>query len=386
MKFFIALLILFSTNLYAADWAYTTDFDGYIRINGHQVDSTGARLNNKTYTPSLNPETSTNLQAMGKVGFSRIFSETGYSNLGVQELTTLLLSAKWSINYSEKNITRLKDEGCSSCKYEYYIVGVTQFIPQNPYSSQDEVEKALQPYFPTSTYRYDWKTVPKGSTAYNPDSETYVLYIFDQWGSNNGMKAIAKPIKSDADKEYLTFYDLARYANKTHPDFKNQNFPALNSSWSHKIPSDLWIYGNKYEYSNSPAVQIVLKLLNASSPNSEDNSVKPDPETGGSLLPDFCAWATPVCDFFKEFMENPEIDNPDVPNKEIDTKEINPDLIRASGTICPSDIQVGPWDIPFGGSFSYTFSMQQSCRVLEPLKYLFQLLTAVFCAYLLTRI
>ena len=108
--------------------------------------------------------------------------------------------------------------------------------------------------------------------------------------------------------------------------------------------------------------------------------------TGGFQLPAFCDWAAVVCDFIDWVKEEPEIDEPEVPFKDIQRQEIRDDLLTIGSTACPADIQVNWTGLPFGISIDKTVEMRPYCDVLEPLKYVFSLLTICLCAFMFLRL
>lgn len=108
--------------------------------------------------------------------------------------------------------------------------------------------------------------------------------------------------------------------------------------------------------------------------------------TGGFQLPAFCSWAAIVCDFIDWVREEPEIDEPEVPFKDIDRQEIRDDLLTIGGTACPADIHANFTGLPFGISINKTVEMRPYCDVLEPLKYVFSLLTICLCAFMFLRL
>lgn len=108
--------------------------------------------------------------------------------------------------------------------------------------------------------------------------------------------------------------------------------------------------------------------------------------SGGFDLPPFCDWAAVVCDFIDWVREEPEIDEPEVPFKDIDRQEIRDDLLTIGGTACPADIHANFTGLPFGISINKTVEMRPYCDVLEPLKYVFSLLTICLCAFMFLRL
>jgi len=116
--------------------------------------------------------------------------------------------------------------------------------------------------------------------------------------------------------------------------------------------------------------------------------VKPAESSSISLkFPEACKWFPQVCEFIDWVKTDPEVESEmDVPEKEIDQKQINKNLIKINSRNCPADIQFDVSGLPFGISINKGYSMQEICSTVEPLKYVFQLITAVICALILLRV
>ena len=142
------------------------------------------------------------------------------------------------------------------------------------------------------------------------------------------------------------------------------------------------------------------------------------PEAGTDIkitFPVFCGWAPSVCqaanvvinfpntltnwwntatqaistahtEFKQFFMTEPELDNPTVPEREIDRQEINKNLVQISARSCPADITFDVQGLPFGIEINRGYQMQPICDTLEPLKWVFHLITACLCAFMLVRV
>ena len=110
--------------------------------------------------------------------------------------------------------------------------------------------------------------------------------------------------------------------------------------------------------------------------------------TGGSTLrlPAFCEWAGIVCDFIEWYKTEPEDDAPELPEHEIEKKEIDKELLNVSGSSCPQDLTVNWTGLPFGITINESFEMQPYCNELEPLKYVFILITTCLCAFMFVRL
>jgi hypothetical protein len=86
-------------------------------------------------------------------------------------------------------------------------------------------------------------------------------------------------------------------------------------------------------------------------------------------------------------MTDPNVDSDmEVPEKEIEKQDIKKDLVKISGRSCPSDVKFDVDGLPFGIKINKAYSMQEICNTVEPLKYVFELITAVICALILLRV
>ncbi|WP_227556805.1 virulence factor TspB C-terminal domain-related protein [Acinetobacter johnsonii] len=110
--------------------------------------------------------------------------------------------------------------------------------------------------------------------------------------------------------------------------------------------------------------------------------------TGGATfeLPAFCEWAGIVCDFIEWYKTQPEDDSPELPEHELEKKEIDKELLNVSGSSCPQDLTVNWTGLPFGITINESFEMQPYCNELEPLKYVFILITTCLCAFMFVRL
>lgn len=100
-----------------------------------------------------------------------------------------------------------------------------------------------------------------------------------------------------------------------------------------------------------------------------------------------CEWFPQACVFIDWAMTDPNVDSDmEVPEKEIDKQEIKKDLVKISGRSCPSDVKFDVDGLPFGIKVNKAYSMQEICNTVEPLKYVFELITSVICALILLRV
>ncbi|MGL3693829.1 hypothetical protein [Acinetobacter sp. LA-1] len=104
-------------------------------------------------------------------------------------------------------------------------------------------------------------------------------------------------------------------------------------------------------------------------------------------FPKACEWFPQACLFIDWVMTDPNVDSDmEVPEKEIEKQEIKKDLVKISGRSCPSDVKFDVDGLPFGIKINKAYSMQEICNTVEPLKYVFELITAVICALILLRV
>jgi hypothetical protein len=104
-------------------------------------------------------------------------------------------------------------------------------------------------------------------------------------------------------------------------------------------------------------------------------------------FPKACDWFPQACLFIDWVMTDPNVDSDmEVPEKEIEKQEIKKDLVKISGRSCPTDVKFDVDGLPFGIKINKAYSMQEICNTVEPLKYVFELITAVICALILLRV
>ena len=71
---------------------------------------------------------------------------------------------------------------------------------------------------------------------------------------------------------------------------------------------------------------------------------------------------------------------------ELEKKEIDKDLLNVGGSSCPQDLTVNWTGLPFGITINESIEMQPYCNELEPLKYVFILITTCLCAFMFVRL
>jgi len=397
---FLATYSSFSHAGAAEKWEYDVipDQSQTLQIKGHKVDQYGAAVNDYDYNTKIDPKTAANRTKMGTVGFGRLLKVTGWGLLGSAALEALLEAVDWVIDPESQSIWRNKkndnpEYGCfyrdgSGKSIDFVFNGIQpQACPLTALKAAADLN--AQTYSPPRNYEFvQWTIPPVQNSNVKPQGK----FKFSEGGSiyyeTFTLGTTPKQNTSPTEKEYLTPEELADYANHTHPDYSNPELsPKLEPKYSPDISSDLWKPSNPWEETNSPTVQEVNKKLDEAQPEpKKDPEITPNPETGGMTLPSFCTWAASVCEYFKWAKQEPEIDEPLLPMQELDVKEINKELIQISASNCPADISINFDGLPFGIVINESVAMQPYCDKLEPLKYVFQLITFVLCVMILARI
>lgn len=365
----------------AEKWNYEPVMkDMNIHVKGYKVDQYGNAVNDYEYNTKIDPKTTANRKKMGTVGFGRLLKTTGWGLLGSAALEALLNSVDWILDPEAQSIWRNKPNPnpsyqCKNDGFSWKSIYSTATCPSTV------AENSLEPFClanggasPDITCKYLDLFVVTPTGAYVPaqqwtgDVSRYAaLYgVTNRHGSYSNYVIITKDKelpKTEPEKEYLTPEQLADYVNKTHPDYaKPELAEKLNPKYSPKIVEDLWKPSNQWEEVNSPTVQEVQKKLDQAQPEpKKDAEIKPNPETGGSILPKFCDWASPVCDAIKWFKETPDLqDEPlNIEDKQvIDYEHINYVQFGAS---CPFSPQAQSLPMGVLGSIDFETDLTFIC-------------------------
>lgn len=400
----LSFLLFFSvTELHASaaeKWEYEPVMkDMNIHVKGYKVDQYGNAVNDYEYNTKIDPKTSSNKTKMGTVGMGRLLKTSGWGLLGSVALEALLEAVDWVIDPEAQSIWRNKKSDTPS--YEVCFDGRYLFRAQDGSWEKcpDTAIKKFWESVSSSSVKYEFHSFqvsPKDVLIDKKGTQIYYTVTANRDGAVTTHPNQTLSYKTDPDyvptpqeKEYLTPEALADYANKTHSDYaKPELAEKLNPKYSPDIASDLWKPSNPWEEVNSPTVQEVQRKLDQAQPEpKKDAEIKPNPETGGSVLPKFCDWAASICDFIDWVKQPPETPEPiEVPEKELEQKEIKKDLITANVRSCPADIHFDVQNLPFGIQVNKGVQMQPICDTIEPLKYVFQLFTLVLCGFILLRV
>lgn len=389
--FLLSLIVTFApvyfTTAYASaaeKWEYEPVMkDMNIHVKGYKVDQYGNAVNDYEYTTKIDPKTTSNKQKMGTVGFGRLLKTTGWGLLGSAALEGLLESVDWILDPEAQSIWRYKKQESTGGITQKYCKGSTL---------HDGKGKQVEILYWVGIYATGNCPMTAAENLMKYYSEKHSgTYTFLQWRSDlteadgyynmtlwfdykdpkigttqhqlnvvTGGVVQPKPLE----KEYLTPEELADYVNKTHPDYaKPELAEKLNPKHSPQIAEDLWKPSNPWEEVNSPTVQEVQRKLDQAQPEpKKDAEIKPNPETGSSVLPKFCDWAASVCEAINWFKETPDLqDEPlNIEEKQvIDYEHINYVQFGAS---CPFSPQ--SQSLPMGvlGSIDFETDLTFICN------------------------
>lgn len=381
LKQFIKILLCF-TLIYtpffafagaAEKWDYEVDpipdRNQRVVVTGHKVDQFGDAVNDSKYKTTIDPKTYTNKQKMGGVAIAKLLKKANWASAGVEAFKKLLEGIDWVMDPASQSIWRYKKPVDGTCQSQYCSLKLTITVnnsPNNPFYSIDAAEAEVERVTGRKRSEYQYLWTPR--YASNGDLQQLRLSIRAPGGSL-GEYAYAYPDpKQELEKEYLTPETAADYANKTHPDYNNPAYkPKLDENYKPEIVPNLWKPHNEWEKTNSPTAQEVVRQLEQANPTSENKDIeqKTDEEgnpTGAFSLPEFCAWATPVCDFIKWVKDNPdnEEEAPDTP-QEIDLGTLDTGTFKATAG-CPAPIQV-PVNLGTGGNVEISY--EPICQFAE---------------------
>lgn len=289
------------------------------------------------------------------------------------------------------------------------------------------VDYVMDPVNNTITKNVD----PNDLAEYNKNNlKTYWSYIYDQpayWASTQQDACnIARSLKPNitidcrsiyqfnnknyspdgSTKPQPVTYPIAQVASQVldqaEKDIKTGNPASPAVALSRAVAQDMIQEAEADDVKARPIAQQLEK--NPEYPSDQDAEgeiTKPeviDPATGEVVkpaetssiamkFPKACEWFPQACVFIDWAMTDPNVDSDmEVPEKEIDKQEIKKDLVKISGRSCPSDVKFDVDGLPFGIKINKAYSMQEICNTVEPLKYVFELITAVICALILLRV
>lgn len=104
-------------------------------------------------------------------------------------------------------------------------------------------------------------------------------------------------------------------------------------------------------------------------------------------FPKACEWFPQACEFIDWMKTDPNLDSEmELPEKELEKQEIKDDLVKISSGRCPMDARLTLNELPFGMKVNKSYSYQEICNTVEPMKYVFKLITIIFCVLILVRV
>lgn len=363
----------------AEKWDYEVDpipdRNQRVVVTGHKVDQFGDAVNDSKYKTTIDPKTYSNKQKMGGVAIAKLLKKANWASAGVEAFQKLLEGIDWVIDPESQSIWRNKKpdpNGSVNCSGGYQFK--SNFAGASWLSCPKDAVDEWLAYANTTVTNASYSFVEFQTDPFASGSILYTVRLTGQGFANDiPNQQLDRRLDPDADsqpldKEYLTPEIAADYANKTHPDYNNPAYqPKLDENYKPEIVPNLWKPHNEWEKTNSPTVQEVERQLEQANPTSQDKDIeqKTDEQgnpTGSFSLPEFCSWATPVCDFIKWVKDNPENEDeaPEIP-QEIDIGTLDTGTFKATAG-CPSPIQV---PVSFGSGGNVTISYEPICQFAE---------------------
>jgi hypothetical protein len=340
--FFLTVFLLIPTLVFAGaaeKWEYDVvpDQNQKLQVTGHKIDQYGQPANNSVYKTSIDTKAASPRSKMGAVGMGRLLKTTGWGLLGAAALQGLLEAVDWVIDPAAQSIWRYKKTGdvgfgCKNFGYKWksgvsvYTCPADAFPDFNICKTNSTAKDCKISNMWADQY-HTTKVSDLSGTAIPQIIDIEVTFTFNGTQDKNYIRVTKdeKLVVPPKDKEQLSPEQLADYANHTHPDFADPELaPKLNPKWNPNLAPDLFKPANPWEKENSPTVKEIEDALDKAAPSSKDTGIKPNnpeptpenpnPAPNGFNLPDFCDWASSVCDFLDWTKEEdlPERDQTDL--------------------------------------------------------------------------
>lgn len=243
--------------------------------------------------------------------------------------------------------------------------------PENVEVTQEQLTEALKQALESNNPALAAAIAEAIKAAYTPEGPLFATIGDEQ---ANGLAVDAADTARDA---------VNKAANNTGLEPSSKGKPGYYNI----TDGDKTIEGNVYE--TDPTGSITPKPDTGTGTGTDPGTgTGTGTSTGGATLelPAFCEWAGIVCDFIEWYKTQPEDDSPELPEQELEKKEIDKDLLNIGGSSCPQDLTVNWSGLPFGITINESFEMQPYCDELEPLKYVFILITTCLCAFMFVRL
>ena len=340
-----------------------------VLVNGAKTTVTG--------TANIMPNPSNMGKFMLRLGGAAIVSEA--VNQLLNGVDYVMDPANNSVTYKPKGNY---GQYIYKCPSNYYCSG-------QQFNSAESFAKFLEPTLTLSSCGYSsgigYCTYTNGHTSY-----------YDR--VNN---PAYNPEKDE--KKTVPISDVAsQVLDQAEKDIKAGNPASPAVALSRAVAQDMVQQAESDDVKARPIAQQLEKNPEYPSDNDAEGEItKPeviDPATGEVVkpaetssiamqFPKACEWFPQACVFIDWAMTDPNVDSDmEVPEKEIDKQEIKKDLVKISGRSCPADVKFDVDGLPFGIKINKAYSMQEICNTVEPLKYVFELITAVICALILLRV
>ena len=362
-------------------------------------NANAGKINGYSYTPTVNPSTgSIDLNAFkdGKKYITAIKSNPAKlagsllrsSRMG---FVGVLIAAATIYGMVYNPVDNLFEKMAENGLWEWSYIGTTSSDPKVVAAAFISRYKQSNPN--TSVYNYEVQVEGKIlSVRIFRNADDTIGYI------PNGGSILGQPVENPPSKEIFSIDQISKaIINDAFPDTVPNYNPTQDAiDKARKFITDIYdITESSPDTVNDPIAKDIADALIIAQPESKDQDIKVPavPDTGviGSL-PNFCSWATPICDAItsvKEFFYNPEppecddysCNNEEIPIHDVERPKdvgLNATLLNGYSAQCPADEVVS---LEFLGNRSFSFSYVPLCEFalkINPLVVLMGYLVAGF--------
>ena len=367
-----------------------------VMVNGAKTTVSG--------TANIMPNPSNMGKFMLRLGGAAIVSEA--LNQILDGVDYVMDPANNSVIYNKK------PQESSSSQYTYSPYGSGEIYYSDLAAVRSSFDKLVNSSSSDSGFynaRYV-STSPANDWYANGQYRSYSVAYIDKHGNSNSTDFLIQRYPNPAynpdvqeENKTVPISDVAsQVLDQAEKDIKSGNPASPAVVLSRAVAQDMIQEAEADDVKARPIAQQLEKNPEYPSDTDADGEItKPeviDPATGEVVkpaetssiamkFPKACEWFPQACLFIDWAMTDPDVDSDmEVPEKEIEKQEIKKDLVKISGRSCPSDVKFDVDGLPFGIMINKAYSMQEICNTVEPLKYVFELITAVICALILLRV
>ena len=356
-----------------------------------------------TSTANIIPDPSNMGKFMARLAGAAIVTEA---------VNQLLNGVDWVMDPANNTVKfheKVQDQKCdaSSCAFLLNIFQINNYPNAGTFSTIEASATYYVDHFRTgikdiqswSCPQVNWNTYTCTANAKNEAGYNITIGIDIRQVSNPNYDQS----KEEERKKTVPLSDIGQQViDQAQQDIKAGNVASPAVALSRAVAQDMVQQAEADDKKARPIAQELEKNPEyPSDADAEGEIIKPeviDPATGEVVkpaetssiamkFPKACEWFPQACLFIDWAMTDPDVDSDmEVPEKEIEKQEIKKDLVKISGRSCPSDVKFDVDGLPFGIKINKAYSMQEICNTVEPLKYVFELITAVICALILLRV